>query len=219
MKYSPPDLGGAVPAARRARCSRCCRSIAAFLLFGMLDAVRAAFDSGGQSVAGVDRLVDRVALSRSSSRCRCSLEPQHRSDPRRAATSPTRTGSAASTRTRRTSFQLRGQPELPRPVSRDSCCPPTSARPSTRRAPARSSARAWRRSYRLEGRRQDAAAVDHLPAEERQQDLDVRHRRHLHASARTRRTALRPVVHAALEVLRRGQRVTAAARSAGTSTS
>ncbi len=31
--------------------------IAAFLLFGMLDAVRTAFDSGGQSIAGVDRLV------------------------------------------------------------------------------------------------------------------------------------------------------------------
>lgn len=31
--------------------------IAAFLLFGMLDAVRTAFDSGSQSIAGVDRLV------------------------------------------------------------------------------------------------------------------------------------------------------------------
>lgn len=31
--------------------------IAAFLLFGMLDAVRTAFDSGSQSLAGVDRLV------------------------------------------------------------------------------------------------------------------------------------------------------------------
>ncbi len=31
--------------------------IAAFLLFGMLDAVRMAFDSGNQSIAGVDRLV------------------------------------------------------------------------------------------------------------------------------------------------------------------
>lgn len=31
--------------------------IAAFLLFGMLDAVRTAFDSGSQSIAGVDRLI------------------------------------------------------------------------------------------------------------------------------------------------------------------
>jgi putative ABC transport system permease protein len=31
--------------------------VAAFLLFGMLDAVRTAFDSGSQSIAGVDRLV------------------------------------------------------------------------------------------------------------------------------------------------------------------
>ena len=65
-----------------------------------------------------------------------------------------------STRIRRTrtSFQLRGERRPTSTCIPSSCCRRTSARRSTRRAPARSSARPLAKRFSMEGRRQDPDA-------------------------------------------------------------
>ena len=143
--------------------------VAAFLLFGMLDSVRVAFNSGG-SVDGANRLVVASRLS-ITQMLPYSLTPQIDAIAGREEGRPTRRGSAASTRTRRTSSRTsRSAPnyfDLYREYDRAAR---PAARPGRPTAPARSSASRWR-SVRLEGRRHHPAAGHDLPAAGRQQRL------------------------------------------------
>ncbi len=118
--------------------------IAAFLLFGLLDAVRTSFDQAGQSANGARAPADRrpalvhpaaagVARARRSRRCPASSEVTYANWFGGAYQDP---------HNQVFSFAVRA--ELPRPLSRGRGQPRPSARPSTRRAPARSSASSWR---------------------------------------------------------------------------
>ena len=77
--------------------------VVAFVLFGALMAIRAAF-SMGVDVAGADRLmmIHKVSIIQSAAAKLRGADSGHRG---RDATSPTRTGSAATTRSRATSSQ------------------------------------------------------------------------------------------------------------------
>ena len=81
----------------------------------------------------------------------------------------------------------------------------------------RAGRRAAGEELQLEGRRQDPAAVDDLPRSRRQQELDVRHRRHHALEGQEGRRLLRPDVPAPLEVFRRDHALQSRAPSAGTS--
>ena len=132
------------------------------------------------------------------SRCRCPSPTRSRSARCRAwPRSPGSRGSAPTTRNRRISC-LRC-PSTPTPISTctrtnsSSATPPMSA--FSRHAQRRPGQRRADEEIRLEGRRQDSAAFDHLDAEERLARLELRHRRQLRRprtrpSSRSRPTLL-----------------------------
>ena len=118
--------------------------LVAFVLFGVLMAIRAAF-SMGVEVAGADRLmvIHKVSIIQPLPQSYWPEDPRGR---RASRTSPTPTGSAATTRTRATSSRTsRSTPRAGCACIRSSCCRRNRRRPGSPIAPAPSSASTRRR--------------------------------------------------------------------------
>ena len=179
--------------------------IAAFLLFGLLDAVRTSFDQAGQSANGARRLQTGARLSFIQP-LPASLESQIAAVPgveardlrqlvRRRLPGPAQPG-----------VQLRRAAELPRPLPRGRGHRGR-AQEVRRDAHRRARRRAAGAALQVEGGRQDPAAVDDLSRQGGQQELAVRGGRHPPRHRQEDRRLLRPDAAAALEVLRRDHAV------------
>ena len=177
--------------------------VTAFLLFGMLDSVRVAFNSSAQrgrlrpahrhleAVDHADRC--RTASRRRSPRCRVSR------------TSRTRSGSAASTRTPKNFFPNFAVGPGFMELYPEYVLPPEQLQGLRGRTHGRDRRRSARQAVRLEARRHDPAAGHDLP-DQGQQRLDLQAGRHLQAGGQEA-PGRRAADDVQLEVLRRGQRL------------
>ena len=175
--------------------------IAAFLLFGLLDAVRTSFDQAGQSANGARRLQTGAKLSFIQP-LPASLEAQIAAVPgvKRVTYANWFGGAYQDPHNQVFSFAVRAQ--LPRPLSRGRGHRGR-AQGLRRDAHRRARRRAAGAALQVEGRRQDPDAVDDLSRQVGQQELDVRRGRHPPRQRQEDRRLLRPDAAPELEVLRR----------------
>ena len=175
--------------------------IAAFLLFGLLDAVRTSFDQAGQSANGARRLQTGAKLSFIQP-LPASLEAQIAAVPgvKRVTYANWFGGAYQDPHNQVFSFAVAPNyldlfPEVA--VTRGR------AQGLRRDAHRRAGRRAAGAALQVEGRRQDPDAVDDLSRQVGQQELVVRRRRHPPRHRQEDRRLLRPDAAPALEVLRR----------------
>ena len=181
----------------------------AFMIFGVLGAFLRAFNAG-EDLAQDDRLVTSTR-STSPSRCRSPISAACATS-RACARSPTPTGSAATTRTRRTSL-CRFAVE-PQPISTSSRRTWSSRRRRSAFIAERTGASRARR-WRANGAGRSATASrweQHLHPEERQPHLGRHHRRH-RLSAQPAHRHQPPAVP--VRLFRRDPQLSARTRSAG----
>ena len=178
--------------------------VAAFLLFGMLDSVRVAFNSGG-SVTGANRMIASSRLSLTQM-LPYSLEPQIARDPGREAVDLRGVVRRHLPGPEELLPELLGRPGLPRHVSGVRSCRPRSARPGKPTAPARSSAQTLAKKFGWK-------VGDTIPLQatifptKGSNDWTVQARRHLQRRATRSRSGQEQHAAVPLELLRRGQRL------------
>ena len=148
--------------------------VAAFLLFGLLDAVRVSFDQAGKSRERRASACRPARGFRSSRRCRNRSARRWRRC-RASRMWPTRTGSAAPTRIRTTrSSRFAVSPNYLDVYPEIDVSAPDRAQGFRRHAQRRAGRREHRARNSLEDRRQDSAAIADLSEQGRQQELALR---------------------------------------------